>query len=228
MQHEQQGEHRLQTPAKHAQHQHAEQADDDEKERVDDVVRGNHLRFVATFGAVLDDGIKRHGVDAAAKGDGEEGERGADKTRVVPEGGERLRLGNGGVGADGDDARKSGGEDKGADGHQPRFYPPARQQVAEERADADADGKQHQQVGGYCRVAVQNFLRVLRDLCEQRAAEQPEPGDGEDALENRLLPRGVGEQRFGLLPRAERRQRVAVGLAVVGRDGISGQHADDD
>ena len=163
MQHEQQGEHRLQTPAKHAQHQHAEQADDDEKERVDDVVRGNHLRFVAAFGAMLDDGIKRHGVDAAAKGDGEEGERGADKTRVVPEGGECLRLGNGGVGADGDDARKSGGEDKGADGHQPRFYPPARQQVAEERADADADGKQHQQVGGDFRATVQHFFGVLRD-----------------------------------------------------------------
>ena len=72
---------------------------------------------MAAFGAMLDDGIERHGVDAAAKGDGEEGERGADKTRVVPEGGERLRLGNGGVGADGDDARKSGGEDKGADRH---------------------------------------------------------------------------------------------------------------
>ena len=127
---EQQRKQRLHTPAEHAQHQHAEQADDDEEERVDDVVRRDDLRFVAAFGTVLDDGVERHGVDAAAKGDGEEGEGGGDEARVVAEGGQRLQLTDGGIALNEDDARKPGGEDKGADRHQPRLNPPAREQVA--------------------------------------------------------------------------------------------------
>ena len=208
---EQERDERLQRPAEDAEDNDGEDAHQHEEEGVQDVVRRDHLRFVAAFGAVLDDGIERHGVDTTAEGNGEEGKCGVQEARVVQEGAEGVQFAEGGISADGDDTRHTSGENEGTNGDKPRLDPPARKEVAEERADADANGEQHQQVGGDFRAAIQHFFGVLRDLRQKRAAEQPEPGDGEDALVDGFLAVGVGEQGFGLLPGMERRQGAAVG-----------------
>ena len=72
----------------------------------------------------------------------------------------------------------------GAERHQPDFYLPARQPLAQQRADADADREQHQQQRRDVRVAMQHVLGERRELRQEGRAEEPHPRDAQQRTEH--------------------------------------------
>ena len=103
--------------------------------------------------------------------------------------------------------------------HQPDFHAPSGEPLAKQRADADGDGEGHQHQRDHGRPAAQPLRHQHWNLRQIDGAEQPEPRDAEDRLEDRLaLPRqpNQGPRLGGRIPA----HRPGVGGGR-GRDGAA-------
>ena len=68
--------------------------------------------------------------------------------------------------------------------HQADLHVPARQHLAQQRADADADREHHQQQRGHLLVAVQHLLGEAGELAQEHRAEEPHPADAQQRAEH--------------------------------------------
>ena len=134
--------------------------------------------------AQLDQRVHRHAVQPGRERQQRQVGHDAPVRRVTQErrealAGHRRQPARGEVEVDREHAHADG-----AERHQADLDVAARQHLAEQRADADADREDDEQQRRDPLVAVQHVLGERRELGQEGGAEEPHPGDAEQRAED--------------------------------------------
>jgi len=191
---------------------------------VDHVVGRHDPRLLRLGRALLDQGVERHGVQAAARREQQQVEQHAPAGQAVQhggDGGQPVGVAHGQAEIAQEHRQADGGER-----HQPGRNLAPQQPRAQHGAGADAHGEEGQHEGEHRRVGVQVIPHQRRQLGQQGGAERPEPAQPQQRQPNRPMGTGSPQQRRSLtrqVPAQAQAQRVGRRARHQRRAGHPGQ-----
>mmetsp|Transcript_3271 Transcript_3271/g.5940 ORF Transcript_3271/g.5940 Transcript_3271/m.5940 type:complete len:209 (+) Transcript_3271:731-1357(+) len=158
-----------------AQHGTGDDAAGDHEQRVQDVVGRDDAGPVRWLRAQLDQGVHRHAVEAREQRQQRQIGQHAPVGGQGQEGVHGVGRGLGQAGGCEIEVDREHAHADGADRHQPDLDVALGHDLAQQRADADADREHRQQQRGHLRVAVQHLLREGGEVAQEHGAEEPHP-----------------------------------------------------